>query len=197
MALRNQLIWRYSIRVIRDSLKDFRVVLVNGARQSGKTTLLRQLSENDGGTYLTFDDPTVLSAATADPLGFVSGFDEPLFIDEVQRAGDPLIRAIKTEVDRDPRPGRFVLAGSTRFLTVPTISESLAGRIAIIDLWPFSQGELHNSCDAFVSTLFNKPMKLRKKGGRPITRNDYLELVCSGGFPDVVHKKSVIGHAKP
>lgn len=133
---------RQAMSALHDMLADFRVVVVNGPRQSGKTVLIGQLQERIGGTFVTFDDPAVLEAAIADPVGFAGGFAKPLLIDEVQRAGDPLLHAIKAQVDRDPSPGQFVLAGSTRFLTVPTLSESLAGRVFILDLWPFSQGEL-------------------------------------------------------
>ena len=117
--------------VTEEYLSTFRVVILNGPRQAGKTTLLRHLQHRHGGTLLSLDDEQLLQAAISDPLAFADTGSEPRLIDEVQRAGDPLVRAIKAEVDAVPRPGRYVLAGSTRFLTTPSLSESLAGRGAV------------------------------------------------------------------
>jgi predicted AAA+ superfamily ATPase len=181
---------RHAMTPLRNGLSDFRVVVVNGPRQSGKTVLLGQLHEQIGGTSVTFDDPEMLEAAKSDPVGFVGGFVKPLLIDEVQRAGDPLLLAIKAHVDRDPTPGQFVLTGSTRFLTVPTLSESLAGRALIIDLWPFSQGEIARSKDSFVDAVFENPRGLLTqtpyRGGRAAC----FRRVCLGGFPEVIKKRS-------
>src|SRR5438270_12374878 len=116
-------------------LRAARAVVINGPRQSGKTALLGILQRQLGGTYLSLDQVTNLRLARTDPTGFVTGFDEPLFIDEVQRGGDPLILAIKFALDGSQGRGRFALAGSTRFLTEPRLSESLAGRVRFIDLW--------------------------------------------------------------
>jgi predicted AAA+ superfamily ATPase len=83
-------------------------------------------------------------------------------IDEVQRGGDPLILAIKADVDRHGFDnGRYVLAGSSRFLTIPTISESLAGRARIVELWPLTQDEIGATCSTFVDTLFGATPDLR------------------------------------
>jgi hypothetical protein len=106
--------------------------------QSGKTTLLKQYQAAHGGTYRTLDNRQDAEAATEDPVSFAREGAPPRLIDEVHRGGDWLIRAIKMTVDEDPRPGQFVLSGSSCFLAVPTLSESLAGRAAFIDLWPSS-----------------------------------------------------------
>ena len=116
--------------MLEELLEDLRVV-VNGPRQAGKTTLLRQLHAQRGGTFHTLDQAEVFKLATEDPAGFIADAPRPMFIDEVQRGGDDLVRAIKLAVDADPRPGSFVLSGSSRFLTIPTLSESLVGRAAI------------------------------------------------------------------
>jgi predicted AAA+ superfamily ATPase len=100
----------------------------------------------------SLDDQDVLAAAREDPAGFVALDDGPMVIDEVQRGGEPLVRAIKARVDRDPRPGQFILTGSSNFLTVPTISESLAGRAGFLEVWPFTQGELAARPDRFVGS---------------------------------------------
>ena len=160
-----------------------RVMLIHGPRQAGKTTLARLTCDRLDGTFTTLDDPALLAAARADPVGFIIQ-RPPLVIDEIQRAGDPLVTAIKMAVDRDPAPGRFIITGSTNFLTVPTVSESLAGRMAIVELWPFSQGELAGTGpETFVRLAFDDPTALRAGPTGVNTRDQYLELICAGGYP--------------
>ncbi len=162
-----------------------RVTVVTGPRQSGKTTLVRGRVEHAGGSMLSLDEDGVLAAALEDPVGFVSIGGGPLVIDEVQRGGEPLVRAIKARVDRDPSPGQFVLTGSSNFLTVPTIAESLAGRAGFVEVWPFSQGELAIAMDRFVDAIFAGVSSLA--GYRPsgIGRRELLERLCVGGYPEV------------
>ncbi len=172
---------------VDDALEWARVVLIHGARQVGKTTLALMTSERLGGTFVTLDDPALLAAARRDPVGFVLQ-PQPLVIDEIQRVGDPLLTALKLVVDRDPTPGQFMITGSTNFLTVPTISESLAGRLAIIELRPFSQGEL--ACagpETFISMAFDQPEVIRTGPSGLTSRDQYLELICGGGYPAVIN----------
>ena len=165
------------------TLEAARVTLIHGPRQSGKTTLARLTSERLGGTFSTLDDPALLNAARNDPVGFVAQ-PGPLVIDEIQRAGDPLVRAIKMAVDLDPAPGRFLITGSTNFLTVPALSESLAGRVGIVELWPFSQGELARSGpETFIRMAFEDPEVLKTGPPGAHTREHYFELICAGGYP--------------
>ena len=164
-------------------LDAFRVIVINGPRQSGKSTLLRQLAGERGGTYLSLDDRLLLDAARQDPGGVLDSVDGPIFLDEFQLGGDDLVRAIKVRVDSDQRPGQFVLAGSTQFLTVPTLSESLAGRASIVDLWPFSVGESQARDETFIDRAFDA-----MTGAWPtstLMKKDYLELAALGGFPGV------------
>ncbi|MCY4368727.1 MAG: ATP-binding protein [bacterium] len=178
---------RHVSEQIDDARKWARVVLLHGPRQAGKTTLARLVGEQSDGTFVTLDDPVLLEAARRDPVGFLAQ-PKPVVIDEIQRAGDPLVTAIKMAVDLDPTPGRFMITGSTNFLTVPTISESLAGRLAIIELWPFSQGELaHGSPETFVNLAFEQPEVLRARPAGLTTRDRYLESICDGGYPAVIH----------
>lgn len=102
----------------------------------------------------------------------------------MQRAGDPLIRAVKAEVDATPRRGRYVLAGSTRFLTTPSLSESLAGRVAVVDVWPFSQGEFESRFERFIDIAFDDPGQLRDLAASDADRVEYFTRVCRGGFPE-------------
>lgn len=168
--------------VVRRSLDSFRVVMVQGARQTGKTTLVRQIAES--GTYLGLDDNDLLQIAREDPVGLLTGHTRPVVIDEVQRAGDTLVRAIKMAVDRDQAPGQFLLTGSADFLTVPGISESLAGRVAILELNPFSQGEIEGKRERFLGRVINEPEWLRsvRPSGTAVT--EYAERICAGGYPE-------------
>ncbi len=113
--------------------------MVNGPRQCGKTTMVRAFASKKR-TYVTLDDDTVLESVRNDPSGFVRSLDTAI-VDEVQRAPD-LLRAIKKSVDADRRPGRFLLTGSANVLTLPQVSESLAGRMEIITLLPLGRSEV-------------------------------------------------------
>lgn len=174
---------RHARSEVDDALEDARVVVVSGARQVGKTTLVRRLVSERGGTYLTLDQPAVADAAREDPDGLVRDRMEPVVIDEVQRGGDDLVRAIKRAVDDEPRPGRFLLTGSARFTTVPGISESLAGRAALVDLWPLSQGERDGVLEGFLDRLFDDPDSLVEEG-LSLPRQELFERVVAGGYPE-------------
>jgi predicted AAA+ superfamily ATPase len=131
------MIRRYLQDPILESLKHFPAVLLTGARQVGKSTLAQALIKASwDATYFTLDDRTTLDAALRDPDGFVNGLPMPVVIDEVQKAPD-LLRAIKRDVDQNRRPGRYLLTGSANIMTLSTVSESLAGRIALHTLHPF------------------------------------------------------------
>ncbi|MGH8999224.1 MAG: ATP-binding protein [Acidimicrobiia bacterium] len=181
----SELIPRRVDAVVAESLSAFRVVVVHGARQVGKTTLARALVRRFGAVYVSLDEEDQRRAAREDPRGFLEGIGTPLAIDEIQRVGEPLVLAIKVAVDSDTGPGRYLLTASTNFLTVPTISESLAGRVDIVTLWPLSMGELTGGSDGFVDRAFAGPEALATHPGATLTRREYLEAVCRGGFPSV------------
>ena len=120
---------------IVEALKESPVVLVNGARQTGKTTLVQSIAESQyPAQYISLDDLTIRGAAKNDPQGFIEQQEKPLIIDEIQLVPE-LLPAIKLDVDRHREPGRFILTGSANVLTLPRISESLAGRIEIFTLF--------------------------------------------------------------
>lgn len=165
----------------------FRAVVVNGARQSGKTTVMLQMADGSG-TYWSLDDQQVRSSALTDPTGFVMHAPGTLMrIDEVQRGGEALLLAIKSAVDLDRTPGQFLLAGSTRFLSDPSLRESLAGRAAIVNIWPFSQGEIGRVAEDFLETSILEPVSVRQRSPQPLTRDDYIDIICTGGFPEILH----------
>ncbi|GAB2478870.1 ATP-binding protein [Streptosporangium sandarakinum] len=186
----SELISRRVIGHAEEFLDAFRVVIVNGPRQSGKTTLLQQLNAGRGGTYLTLDDGPLRAAAQADPSAFITDGSRPMMIDEIQRGGDDLILAIKAEVDRNPERGQFVLAGSTRFLSTPSLSESLAGRAGILEVWPFAQEELAPTGGSFLVAAFDNPEALRSSSLSDHERRDYFELVCRGFYPEAIGMRS-------
>jgi len=186
-AMSREVTPRHAVEQVLVSLRQARVVLLNGPRQAGKTTLVREfLHPRVGGTFATLDDETELAACLADPRTFLDR-PRPVIVDEFQHAGDHLLRAVKALVDEDTRPGQFVLTGSTRFLTLPTISESLAGRVHVVDLWPFTQGEaqaLGGNADSLLPRLFEREWTRETipTTGLP-TRSEYLDLLCRGGYP--------------
>jgi hypothetical protein len=174
---------RFIEQRIRNALKDTRVVMISGPRQSGKTTLAKMLIDS-GTVYLTLDDETVVEAARFDPVGFIRGLDRAV-IDEVQRAPQ-LLSAIKKSVDEDSRPGRFILTGSANILTIPTASESLAGRMEVMELHPFSRGEIIRCAPSFLGSVFQgnvpKPEEI-------LIGDDLLGAVLGGGYPEALGKK--------
>lgn len=171
---------------IATALQDTRVVLVVGPRQAGKTTLARLYASSDR-PYLTLDDPATLAAAQSDPAGFVRGLKRAV-IDEVQRAPD-LLLAIKESVDKDPAPGRFLLTGSSNLMALPTVADSLAGRLEVITLLPFAQAELAGTKGDLLDRLFDG-------GGlpavdAPVVGDALMDRVLSGGYPEALRRPSV------
>jgi len=142
------------------------------------------ITQRRGGTYVTLDDDATRDVALADPDTFLRSYDVPLAVDEIQLGGDRLVRAVKRLVDEDPTPGRVLLTGSTNFLTVPTISESLAGRARLLRLWPLSEAELAGRPPRVIDGWFEGETI---GGDVPrLDRDRYLSLACRGGYPEVV-----------
>lgn len=171
---------------LRAALGDTPVALVVGARQVGKSTLVQQvISTRPGSTYLTLDDLTVQRAARTDPAGFIAGLSGTVAIDEIQRAPE-LLLAIKAAVDRDRRPGRFVLTGSTNVLALPAISDTLTGRIQVIRLRLLSQGELTGTQEDFIDRAFDPVATF---SASPVSRADVVERIVTGGYPEAVERR--------
>jgi len=178
---------RYLAPRFEEALGDTPVVVMTGARQTGKTTLVQALARAREGTrYVTLDDATTLASAESDPTGFVRrGGGGLLVVDEVQKAPG-LLPAIKVEVDRDRRPGRYVLTGSARVLTLPQVSESLAGRMEIMQLRPLAQSEIEGADGRAVERLFGDAIV----DALPIAAegDDLRERILRGGFPEVLER---------
>jgi len=173
---------------VLEALEDTRVVVVQGARQVGKTTLVRAVLGERRGRLVTLDDPTTLRGARADPVGFLSQeVDGLLAIDEVQRAPE-LILALKLLVDRDPRPGRFLLTGSADLVRLPAAEDSLAGRAERIELLGFSQGEMVGHQERFIDRLFAKDRFLSHTSD--LTRHDLLQRAVVGSYPEALARRS-------
>ncbi|MDO9028417.1 MAG: ATP-binding protein, partial [Candidatus Roizmanbacteria bacterium] len=174
---------------IIDSLKHFPVVLITGARQVGKSTLAQELARSEwGAQYLTLDNRIVLDAVLEDPDGFIKGTPVPAIIDEIQRAPD-LMRAIKLAVDRNRKPGQYLLTGSANLMTLSKVSETLAGRIALHELQPFSWSEISNKKppdllkDIFEEDDAGMLLKKWERQSFPDRREEIKDRIIAGGYP--------------
>lgn len=180
------------------ALTDTPAVLVIGARQVGKTTFVQSIKENielqdtfspfHDGSYVTFDDANTLSIAKRSPPDFIDNLTKPAIIDEVQRCPE-ILPAIKQQIDKNRLPGQFILTGSANILTLPKVSESLAGRIEILTLRTLSQNEIAgnqiNIVDRLFADEFNFPTTFPEE-----ERNDLLQRMLVGGYPEVLSRKT-------
>src|SRR6266496_4957713 len=175
---------RFSAELVATALKDTPVVVVTGPRQCGKTTLVRDLVAGNR-EFITMDDDTVLAGARSDPTGLVRSLDRTT-IDEVQRVPD-LLLAIKKSVDADRRPGRFLLTGSANVLTLPQVSESLAGRMEIITILPLGRSEVLGRPPTFLENALAgkvvEPFEI-------IIGDDLVRTVLVGGYPEMLRRKN-------
>jgi uncharacterized protein len=166
------------------ALADTPAVMLVGPRQAGKSTLVQSLAAGPHpAEYVSLDDLRTLEAARRDPVGFVDGAKGPLVIDEIQRAPE-LLLPIKASIDRDRRPGRFILTGSAQVMLLPAVSESLAGRIEVHTLWPFSQTEIEGVAGRAVELLVAESTP--PPDAPTTSRTELIERVIRGGFPEAV-----------
>ena len=182
---------------VREALNDSSLVFLNGARQTGKTTLALDLAETGAVSVASysFDDVATLSAARADAAGFLAGIlatasdaTAPIVLDEVQHAPE-LFPALKMWIDRARRrrekhAGRFLLTGSANILLLPKLSESLAGRMEILTLYPLSQSEIEGKAGTFVDALFESQFSPKVAGDG----EDASTRILRGGFPEALHR---------
>ncbi|HHM05301.1 MAG TPA: ATP-binding protein [Gammaproteobacteria bacterium] len=169
-----------------EALADTPVVMIHGPRQCGKTTLARRVGEARGYAYFSFDDDVTLAAAREDPVGFAGDLPERAILDEVQRVPE-LFTALKSTVDRDRVPGRFLLTGSANVLLVPKLADSLAGRMEILRLHPLAQVELARTPPRFLNALFGAGFEM---GNRPRLGNGLPERIVAGGYPAALARQA-------
>lgn len=175
---------RFVERRVKEALSHMPVVLIEGPRRAGKTTLARKMEDADR-PYITLDNQTVLNVARSDPTGFVRGLDRAT-IDEIQRLPD-LLLAIKVAVDADPRPGRFLLTGSANMLTLPRVADSLAGRMQTVRMLPLARTEVTGKTPTFLERLFSGTLQSHRDA---IVGDDLIQLILPGGFPESISRES-------
>jgi uncharacterized protein len=157
------------------------VLVLNGPRTVGKSTLLSQLAERLGRPVIDCDDPATRSAVRADPGRFIES-GEPVLIDEYQHVPE-ILDGIKAQLNRDLRPGRYVLAGSTRYAAIPATAQALTGRVDIIPVLPLTQGEIDGTSEGFVARLLDGAGIDTPARGIAAPREEYAMRSTSGGMP--------------
>lgn len=171
---------------IQSGLKDSPILLINGARQVGKSTLAKMMIGPDHKAhYLSLDDPATLFTATSSPMSFLEGLSGNSIIDEIQRAPQ-LFLPMKKLVDEQRSGGKFLLTGSANILTLPSLADSLAGRIEIHSLWPLSQGEIRGHKETFIDDCF---LSLKWPNASGINWESLMEAVVVGGYPEVLRRQ--------
>jgi len=177
------------------ALSDTPVVVLHGPRQAGKTTLAQHLTKHGHpATYVTLDNATALATAKTDPTGFLAGIPGPLVLDEIQRAPE-LVLPIKADVDRDRRPGRFLLTGSANVMQLPKLADALVGRMEVLALRPLSQGEIEGWREGFIDAVFAaKPSPWSSAGTRragTVSKADLARRILTGGYPEAVARRGL------
>ncbi|NRQ34037.1 ATP-binding protein [Nonomuraea sp. NN258] len=168
--------------VIRRRLTTRPVVILTGPRTVGKSTLLRTCAQLHKVPVIDLDEPGVRKSVAADPSHFAATPAEPVCFDEFQHVPE-ILSAIKAELNRDLRPGRFILTGSTRYSALPRMGQALTGRAHVMTIWPLSQGELLGRRENFLDAVFSDPQSLLAGPPSQTSRADYESMILTGGFP--------------
>lgn len=169
--------------VATDMLEHFPGVVIEGARQVGKSTLAAAIAQPDA-IVMNLDDEQTRVAAEDDHAGFIAQAGErQMVIDEIQRMPE-LTLAVKASIDRDRRPGRFILTGSSSLLRVRGTADSLAGRVGRLSLYGLSRGEAAGKADDFIAAIITNPTAITRFTS-DVTRSDYAQLLAVGAYPEV------------
>jgi len=177
---------RWQATRLREALRDSPCVLIHGPRQSGKTTLAREVGESQGYVYRSLDDDAVLDLATRDPVGFVEQLPARTILDEVQRAPG-IFASLKSAIDRRRTAGRFILTGSANVLVVPRLTDSLAGRMAMLRLHPLAQCEIERVRPRFIDALFRGRLS---SGVTDPLRAELADRIAAGGYPAALRRRA-------
>ena len=172
--------------IVYEFLEDFRIVSINGARQSGKTTLSKEIAKELGMVYYTFDNESTKNVAQNDPINFIKQLSKkPCVIDEIQLVPE-VVSALKMAVDRKNEAGMFLLTGSADLFKMSSIKESLAGRMVSVSLYPLSYFELNNCSKNIIDMLFDSSIKTFDF--KTLKYEAMIEQMVTGGFPSVQGK---------
>ena len=172
--------------IIIKMLESFRIVAINGPRQSGKTTLQKKIATNKNMKYYTFDDSDIYNTATSDPKGFIEYIskNDNVAIDEVQMIPE-IIPPIKMSVDERNRKGMFLLTGSSDMFKNSKIKESLAGRMVSFNLYPLSYSEINKREINIIDKLFSNDFNNFNIDLESISKEEFISAVINGGYPEV------------
>src|SRR4030042_2374143 len=174
-------------RVIQRALKTFPAIVVTGPRQSGKTTLLKALFSKTH-RFVSLEEPDVRIRAKEDPLQFLEQHEPPVIIDEIQYVPE-LLSYIKTRIDRKRTPGQWLFTGSQNFTLMQGISQSLAGRVAVLSLLPFSFSERIGQGNASIEIAdWLKQMNPHRQCEDKVSLS---EVLLRGNYPEIASKRPV------
>src|SRR5674476_311385 len=180
-------------QVVRARMQEGPVILLEGPRSVGKSTLLREVAESHGALVTDLDDPATAASVRADPTLFASG-PPPVCLDEYQKA--PLILdAIKARLNHPSTPGTFLLAGSTRFDALPEVAQSLTGRLHRIPVMPFTQTEIDGTNNRVLELAFAGEVRHRTQPSET-PREQYIDRVTTGGFPLALAQPSAAARSR-
>lgn len=174
------LLSRSITETLKSALTRSPITLLIGARQTGKTTLVKQIAQSGHYSYITFDDLTALAAAQSDPQGFIRALQKPAILDEVQRVPE-IFLPLKKMVDEHREPGQFLLTGSANPLLIPRLGDTLVGRIELVKLYPLSQGELIGVREHFIDLLFAREFVVPHSP--EISKEELGSRLLTGGYP--------------
>jgi predicted AAA+ superfamily ATPase len=193
-AVLSTVVERRLVEVVHRRLDVEPVVVLEGPRSVGKSTLLRALAARWQREIIDLDDLATRDAVRSDPALFVQG-EAPVAIDEFQHAPE-LLDAIKAELNRNSMPGRFVLTGSTRYATLPATAQALTGRAHRINVLPLSQGEASEVREDFTEVLMSDPALLVDRRPPLSSRAEYVRRVVLGGFPPALRRARTSDRAR-
>jgi predicted AAA+ superfamily ATPase len=173
-------------QIVYDLLNDFKIVSINGPRQSGKTTLVKEIAENLKMEYYTFDDEPTKIAAINDPINFIKQLSSsPCVIDEIQMVPE-VVSTLKMIVDQENKNGMFLLTGSADLFKISSIKESLAGRMISVSLYPLSYFEINGKKENIIDMIFED--RLQEYRFDDMEYKEIVKSIVSGGYPSVIGK---------